>query len=278
MKKIVYILSTNYAGSHLLSLCVGGHTRFQHIGEVKGLRSNKHHPGRQYCGICDGHENCPVLKGITQKNFENIYEIIFANVGPGVHGLVDTSKKTYWAQRFLNDKRYEKKFVFLVRDPRALVRRWLIDEKLNRFRERLKLLKYSPRNFKKGFSGDSVDTYTGKWLQQNWKIYDFIKKNNLDFYILSYHDLVTRESEILPSLMEWLGEKYEPGQEEYWNFTHHGSLKQQYKDKKSKSLDCRWQDYLSKRQQEKISQDHDVQTFLECCNLSMNDDGLTFFI
>ena len=206
MKKIVYILSTNYAGSHLLSLCLGSHSRLQHIGEVKGLRNYKRHPDRQYCGLCNGHENCPVLKGISPKNIGEIYEIIFANVGPSVHGLVDTSKKTFWAQRYLSDRRYEKKMVFLVRDPRALVRRWLIDEKLDVQRERLKLVKYAPRYLKKGLLGNTVDLYIGKWLQQNWKILNFIKKYDLDFFLVTYHDLVLHEGEVLPELMNWLGE------------------------------------------------------------------------
>ena len=124
MKKIVYILSSNYSGSHLLSLIIGSHSRFEHIGEVKGLRNDKH-AGRSRCEICGGHENCPVLGGITQTNIENLYEVIFSNINNAC-GLVDTSKKTYWVKRFLGDSRYEKKVVFLLRDPRALVRRWIL--------------------------------------------------------------------------------------------------------------------------------------------------------
>ena len=276
MKKIVYILSTNYAGSHLLSLCIAGHSRFQHIGEAKGLRYNKH-PDRQRCGICNGHENCPVLRGITPNNIDNIYDIVFSNIGPGVHGLVDNSKKPFWAQRFLSDKRYEKKMVFLVRDPRALMRRWLIDEKLNLFHERLKLLKYPPRYLKKSILGDPVDIYLGKWLQQNWKIQNFISKYNLDSFLLTYHDLVINEAEVLPDLMNWLGERYEPGQEKYWNFTHHGSTKPEYRETKDIQLDCRWKDYLEQEQQDRITSDHYIRAFIKQCGMTMNDDGLTLF-
>lgn len=274
MKKIVYILSTNYSGSHLLSLIIGSHTRFQHIGEVKGLRNDKH-PERLICGICEGHENCPVLGGISTNNLDNIYDIIFSNVHNDIIGLVDTSKKTFWAERFLNDDRYEKKFVFLVRDPRALVRRWLIDEKLNVPRERLKLLKYPPRYMKMGLFGDAVDLYVGKWLQQNWKIVNFINKFSLDSMTVTYHDLVMKEKAVLTDLMSWLGETYEPGQEEYWNFTHHGSSKTQYKDTKERKLDCRWKESLNFEQQEKIANNRNIQKFLRKCGVTMDDDGLT---
>ena len=274
MKKIVYILSSNYSGSHLLSLVIGSHSRFQHIGEVKGLRNNKH-PDRQYCGICDGHENCPVLGGISPDNVDDIYETIFSNVNENVNALVDTSKKIFWAKRFLNDNRYEKKFVFLIRDPRSLVRRWLIDEKLNVSRERLKLFKYPPRYIKTGLFGDNADLYVGKWLQQNWKISNFINKFKLDGFTLTYHDLVMKESKVLSDLMSWLGETYEPGQEAYWNFTHHGSSKTKYRHTKERTLDCRWKEYLTQEQQEKVANNPNVQKFLKKCGVMMNDDGLT---
>jgi hypothetical protein len=274
MKKIVYILSTNYSGSHLLSLLIGSHSRYQHIGEVKGLGKNIN-PTRQYCGICDGHENCPVLMGVTADNIDRVYDIVFSNIDSGIYGLVDTSKKTTWARRFLADKHYEKKFIFLIRDPRSLVRRWLVDEKIDLFRERLKLIKYPPRYMNMALTGDAADVYVGKWLQQNWKILNFIRKNSLDCFTLTYHDLVVKEFEILTNLMAWLGDKYEPGQEEYWNFTHHGSAKYQYKDTKTINLDCRWKEYLSVEQQEKIFNHKGIKYFLNECGLLMGADGLT---
>lgn len=274
MKTIVFILSTNYSGSHLLSLLIGSHSRFQHIGEVRGLGKARINPDRQYCGLCGGHYNCPVLGGITAENIDQIYEIIFSNVGRDVSGLVDTSKKTDWAQRFLKDNRYDKKFLFLVRDPRSLIRRWSSDKNLNHFRERLKLIKYPPRQIKIGLTGNMNDVFLGKWLQQNNKIYEFIENNKLDSFVITYHDLVVDQLKSLSNIMDWLGEKYESGQEEYWNFTHHGSEKYQYKDKRTIELDCRWKDYLSAEQKNKISNNRDVAYFLEKCGLAMGDDGL----
>lgn len=75
--------------------------------------------------------------------------------------------------------------------------------------------------------------------------------------------------------MRWLGERYEPGQEEYWNFTHHGSMKQQYKDTKNRQLDCRWKDYLNQEQQDRITSDVHIRAFLKQCGMTINDDGLT---
>ena len=84
-----------------------------------------------------------------------------------------------------------------------------------------------------------------------------------------------KERGVLTDLMSWLGDTYEPGQEEYWNFTHQGSSKTQYKNTKERKLDCRWKEYLSPDQQEKIADNRNVQKFLGNCGLNMIDDGLT---
>jgi len=156
-----------------------------------------------------------------------------------------------------------------------LVRRWLLDEKLNVLRERLKLLKYAPRYMGMGVFGDAADIYVGKWLQQNWKIFNFIKKFDLDSFTLTYHDLVLKEGKVLTDLMGWLEEEYEPGQEEYWNFTHHGSTKHQYRDTKERKLDCRWKESLTLEQQVRIAKNSHIQGFIKGCGITMNDDGLT---
>lgn len=258
----------------MLSLMIGSHSRYVHIGEVKGL-GKEVKADRQFCWLCGGHENCSVLGGISRENINDIYEIIFSRVDGTVNSLVDTSKKTDWALRYLKDQRYEKKFIFLLRDPRALVRRWLLDDHINFRRERLKLIRKTPRFIKMGLAGDKIDVFTGKWLQQNWRILNFLKSRHLDFYTLTYHDLVMKEKEVLGDLMEWLGDKHEPGQEAYWNFTHHGSIKYQYKDSQDKQLDCRWKDFLDPGQQKRIASNPEVQRFLDGCGIMLDGDGLT---
>ncbi|MDG5467704.1 sulfotransferase [Deltaproteobacteria bacterium IMCC39524] len=278
MKKIIYIMSSNFSGSHFLSLMLGSHSRFQHIGEIKWLRKINTDSARSLCGFCQGHARCPVLSGLSPENVENVYELIFSNVGPDIDGLIDTSKKIFWAEKFLTDQRYEKKFIHLVRDPRALVRRWLLDENRSIFRERFKLVKHSGRNLKKALLGDSLDIYVGKWLKQNQTIIDFIAKNQLDVYNVTYHDLVKHEEQTLSNLMEWMGCSYEEGQADYWNFIHHGSTKSEYEwvnQKKIKHFDCRWKEFLSKDQKQRIVSNDGVKNLLQHLGVAMVDDGLT---
>jgi len=280
VKKIVYVMSSNYSGSHFLSLIVGSHSRFQHIGEIKWLRKDKTDSSRVLCGICGGHEDCPVFSGISAENVDNVYEDIFSNVGSEILGLVDTSKKTFWAERFLQDQRYEKKFIHLIRDPRALVRRWFLDEDLSLLRERRKLMKSPLRNLKMILSGDELDLYIGKWLRQNLKIADFISQNRLDAFTVTYHDLARHEERVLAELMQWLDCEHEPGQADYWNFTHHGSTKAEYEwvnQKKTKHFDCRWKDFLNQDQQHRVANHEGVQRFLNRSAITMNKDGLSLY-
>ncbi len=280
MKKIVYIMSSNYSGSHFLSLIISSHSRFQHIGEIKWLRKDKTKSSRVLCGICGGHEDCPVFSGISAENIDNVYEDIFSNVGSEIVGLVDISKKTFWAERFLQDQRYEKKFIHLIRDPRALVRRWSLDEDISLFQERRKMIKASLRNLKVVLAGDSIDLYIGKWLRQNLMLADFISQNRLDAYTVTYHDLVRHEDRTLTELMQWLDCEYEPGQVDYWNFTHHGSTKAEYEwvnQKKTKHFDCRWKDYLSPEQQERVINHKEILGFLQQAGVKITEDGLTTY-
>src|SRR2546428_11097791 len=45
-RTIIYILSTNYAGSHYLSLLLGSNSRSIHLGEIKRLRDARMHERR----------------------------------------------------------------------------------------------------------------------------------------------------------------------------------------------------------------------------------------
>jgi lambda repressor-like predicted transcriptional regulator len=273
-------MSSNYSGSHFLSLILGSHSNFEHIGEIKWLTKVGTKSSRALCGLCGGHDACPVLSGVSNQNLANVYEDIFANVGPEIVGLVDTSKKTSWAERFLEDHRYEKKFIHLIRDPRALVRRWALDKEMSLLHERKKLVRYSLDNMKVALLGDSTDVFINKWLKQNRIIADFISEHQLDALTVTYHDLIRHEDRVLHELMRWLGSGYETGQSDYWNFKHHGSTKTEYEwvnQKKIKHFDCRWKESLSQSQQKKVSTHIGVQKFLQQRSLVMTADGLTHY-
>ena len=124
-RSVVYILSTNYAGSHYLSLLLGSNSQTTHLGEVKRLRFADEADRKRACYLCRDKPDCKLLGGIGPENLADIYPIVFSRVPTRVKVLVDSSKNTFWARRFLHDGRYARKYVHLIRDPRALVRRYV---------------------------------------------------------------------------------------------------------------------------------------------------------
>ena len=114
-RRIVFILSTPYAGSHFLSLQLGSHSRALHIGEIVNLGTAKSKNWH------DNELSAKVLEGLGPVDLAHIHSAIFERCDPGISLLVDTSKKVSWAEGCLAEKRFGKKFLHLIRDPRALV-------------------------------------------------------------------------------------------------------------------------------------------------------------
>jgi hypothetical protein len=77
---------------------------------------------------------------------------------------------------------------------------------------------------------------------------NFIKRNKLDSFVLTYHDLTKKTEQKVEEMMSWVGVEYEPTQLEYWNFEHHGTQKHEYqwiKKEKTRHFDLRWKSFLS---------------------------------
>ena len=84
------------------------------------------HERRAVCYVCEDKPSCVVFGGIGPHNVDDIYDIVSGRIDPEISVMVDASKNTFWARRFLNNDRYVRKYVHLIRDPRAMVRRWML--------------------------------------------------------------------------------------------------------------------------------------------------------
>src|SRR5687767_11803134 len=105
---VAYILSTNYAGSHFLSLLLGSHSRALHLGEINHLRKRI---DRGSCHACGGLDRCPVLGKIPSDQIDQVYDIICSRSDPDIRVLVDNSKRIPWAERFVTERTYPKKYI-----------------------------------------------------------------------------------------------------------------------------------------------------------------------
>lgn len=272
-KKIVYILSTSYAGSHFLSQLLGGHSKALHLGELAVLTREKFEGDiARECRL----ERGSVLQGLDSRNAAQFYDVISSRIDPGIELLVDASKKLDWAARFLDNTTYERKYIHLIRDPRALVNRRLADGGTPRERRRLRfrVSRRYPSLMLSIWFAPEADLWAHWWLFQNRRITQFLRENHLDSTVVTYRDVaVNRETEI-PRLMSWLGMAFERSQLEFWNKEFIGTLKRKYEGFQGEYFDARWKTALAPEVQNRITRIRQIRRYLEDLNIQFSDDGL----
>jgi len=274
-KTIIFILSTNYAGSHYLSLLLGSNSKAIHLGEVKNLLK-KSRP----CFICGNLSECAFFKDIGSYPRDQVYDVLFSRTPEGVDILVDNSKKLAFVEQYIGMEQYNLKVIHLIRDPRALVRRWLMtytgfEDNLN---QRLKSIRSFPSKVFPILFGSQINAYVYKWIDSNQSISRFIQKNNLDPHIVTYRDLAKDTPSELQKIMEWVGADYESEQLKYWLFKHHGTQKKDYewiKKKEAFYFDLRWQEYLTEIKKQHILENKLLQEYISKIGLKICDEGLT---
>jgi hypothetical protein len=272
---ILYILSTNYAGSHFLSLLLGSHCKAAHVGELNHLRKNR---DRGDCHACGGLEQCAILGGIGPDRMDCLYDVLYSRL-PDTLVLIDNSKRIPWAERFVREDRFRRKYVHLIRDPRALARRWTLyyTSMPGRIKQRWQSMRAFPRSAPRLALASQMVIYVYRWLAENQRITRFIQGYRLDARLVTYEELAMNPSGPLRAVMEWLDLEYEPDQLAYWTKWHHGTQKQEYewiKEKKAQHIDDRWKTFWTPREVERIRANQDVQTYLRELGLTMTDEGL----
>jgi len=275
-KTITYILSTNYAGSTMLTLMLGAHSKTLQIGEAKRLRRVNHK--QSPCSLCNTGKPCSLFDGIGPDNIKELYDTLFSRA-EDIDVVVDHSKKISWAERYLDQRdRYDIKFIHLVRDPRSLVRRWDLQFKeKSKLVQRWKLIRKSKDMLLHAPFCDDTTLYTYKWLCQNRLISRFFVKNNLQSCVLTYRDLVMDTENQLRRLNDFIGIEYEPQEATYWTTQQHGSGKiSDILHNEGIQLDVRWQDYLSPQQKQLVVENRLVTEYLDKLNITFQDDGLRY--
>ena len=273
---ILYILSTNYAGSHFLSLLLGSHSKATHVGELNHLRKAR---DRGTCHACGGLEQCSLLGGIDADRIDRLYDTLYSRL-PDTLVLIDNSKRIPWAKRFVHEHRFRRKYVHLIRDPRALARRWTLyyTSIPGRMKQRWQSMRAFPALAPRLALASQMVIYVYRWLAENQRITRFIRDYRLDARLVTYEDLAKNPSGPLRAAMEWLDLEYEPDQLAYWTKLHHGTQKEEYewiKEKKTQHIDNRWKAFWTPREAERIRANRDVQAYLRELGLTMTDEGLT---
>lgn len=287
-RTVTFILSTNYSGSHYFSLVLGSHSRAAHLGEMVNL-VRKSNIGRdlgnrveatKQCYICRNNQHCSLFHDIHEVPLAELYPVLFERAGQDIDLLVDASKKVSWARQFVDQQAFDTQFIHLIRDPRAVVRKWHIQygRPWQSLRQRRKQLKSWPGRSLEVLFAEQWKVFMMKWIQDNREISDFIASTNSRGHLVTYRDLVCDTERVMEEVMSWLGMSFEPSQVDYWAHEHHGSQKPDYdwvKESGEKYFDLRWRGELPRLEQQSIAADPDVAAYLDEIGLSIGDDGLT---
>jgi hypothetical protein len=275
-KTIVYILSTNYAGSHYLSLLLGSNSRAKHLGEVKMLRKYSNEGSFGFDGrLTRG----TVLQGIGPENIQDAYQIVFSRLPAEITILVDASKTVRWAEQFLHDERFQKRFIHLIRDPRAILRRNLkASSFFKQLRRRWWIFREYPSLRSSIYFKPEEYVWTYLWLRTNQQITEFLRQHRLPHALVTYRDLATDTANEVQRLMEHVGAPFEPAQLEYWNFEHIGTEKRSYdnvKEQKKSYFDLRWREEIPVEIQSGITADPLINEYLNGLGVEFTPEGLT---
>ncbi|WP_461518304.1 hypothetical protein [Porticoccus sp.] len=276
-KKLVFILSSNYSGSHFLSLMLGSHTQGMHLGELKNVYKKG---GFDKCYVCKAGASCELFQGVSEHEKSRLFDFLFKRADEKINFLVDASKKPRWFKDFSKSNEYDIYLIHLVRDPRALSRRWLMrfSEMDIGLRERIRQIRKNPAKIFKLLFCDDLAVCLYKWISQNREITEFIDGTGLPSKRITYKQLATNPDQTLGDICGWLGLEYEPEQKEYWRFPHHGSQKEEYQWIKSQGggsyFDQRWRSYLTDSQIERIENHKDLNVFMKSISLGFSNEGL----
>jgi len=274
-KKIIGILSCNYSGSHFLSLMLGSHSCAAHVGELKNMIK----PDSARCYVCGDNIKCRIFNGLAKIHRADLYAAIYERHDSSIEMLVDASKKPAWFKQFVNLPDYDLRFVHLIRDPRALLRRWLLtyDTPHKKRQQLFRQVRNAPWNIFR-YHSDFEGLLLDKWLAANKKIDAFIKRSGRSYILTTYEAIAQHPQEEISRIMTWVGLPFEKEQVTYWRFEHHSTQKEDYewikKGQQAGHLDSRWKTFLSKEQIKKAEAHSGINNYLDSLGLKMGEEGL----
>lgn len=274
---VIFILSTNYAGSHLLAQLLAAHSRCAGVGELHNYGKFRGR-GSRSGNVVDDYRDHPAFAGLEDRPVSDWHRLIserLAEGQPALTHLVDNSKRPGWASRcaVAGDG-----YVHLIRDPRALVSRWLAtydtDEAMAAQRRRV--LRRRPWLLlrRPGAAQMLVD----KWLTTNRGIDRFLRRR-VPRVRLTYLDLARSPAPTLGHAMPALGLPFESAQLDYGNAgASLGTRKRDYLavSRASKiEVDLRWQEALDPADRAAVERHQGIRRYLAGHGLRMTAEGLT---
>lgn len=174
-KSIVNICSPDRSGSTFLDMILGNDESSISIGEVHAFFRpwKMHHRESLECAC--GFSDCEIWRGLNRKDEKKFHDYFLKTLN--YNFVIDSSKSPEWV--FDMNKQSSKKYsvynIVLYKSPKDLI--------------------YS--YYKRGKWQLGVETY--------FSYYQMIEQINVDYYVVSYDDLITKRVETLKKLCSHIG-------------------------------------------------------------------------
>ena len=274
---VIFILSTNYAGSHLLAQLLAAHSRCAGVGELHNYGKFRGR-GSRSGNVVDDYRDHPAfadLEGGPVTGWHRLIAERLAADQPGLTHLVDNSKRPEWARRcaVAGDA-----YVHLLRDPRALVSRWLTTYDTDRAMaaQRRRVLRRRPWLLLRG--PGAAEVLVEKWLTANRGIDRFLRHRGPRAQ-LTYLDLAREPAATLEHAMPCLGLEFESRQLDYGRAGGSlGTRKRDYLTATRASrieVDLRWQETLGAADRAAVERHSGIRRYLAGHGIRLTADGLT---
>lgn len=280
--RVAILLATNYSGSHLLSHLLSAHSQCFGVGEL-----------HRYGTLIKGTGAEPVVSDYnTDKLFAELDQVpqsewhatllrrFRSHSGIAQPLLVDNSKKVNWARAMTSESVSSDAptLLHLIRDPRALVLRWLntYSQPNKRLTQRFRVARRSGKL--SVVFGDFVKVCIYKWLRENKQITDYLDQSGRRHAVITYRDMVFETEAMLRATMPLLGLDYEPDQLNFGEGNQYGTRKTAHADSVQRSVikpDVKWQQQLDAAAIAAVENNMDVKRYLDRLDLSLVEDGLT---
>jgi len=279
--RIVVLLGTNYSGSHLLSHLLSAHPSCFGVGELH--RYQQLLDDGASAPVVSEYTAQPVYAGLDQQSVPDWHTTLTQRVERDLAipapVIIDNSKKVRWVRRIAENLSNQITLVHLIRDPRALVLRWLntYDTPRRLRTQRLRVAKRVPSRAVQILTGDWPRVFVYKWLRENRQISDFVSSSGLSAHHVTYHDMVFDTESMLQGLMPKLGLDYSPQQLRFGESTHLGTTKTAHAETVQRSEirpDIKWQTELDASVAQKIAENPDVLAYLASLGLVCGPAGL----
>ena len=279
---VVFVLASNYSGSHLLASALGAHPRCADVGELRNLRKFSSRPGRNASGTEAAYAASPLFAGLTDRPETCWHAEVLERLrgeDPTVAVLVDNSKRLDWVGRLVASDTVEARCVHLLRDPRALARRWrdTFGSAGSTRRIRLREARRSWRAAPAILTGPEMRVYAYRWLREQRAIGDFLDRRFPGAPRIAYEELVADPGAALTSLMPRLGLAFDPAQLAYGRAPQYGTRKPAWEAVRAASAwdaDLRWRTETSAEERAAVEGVAPLGALLARFGYTMGDRGL----